>query len=88
MIPTKLTFSNLKYGGAPKQNWGKVKWCSGGSSLGTEPQKTEIEEKLYDMIYKQYVKGKGKFSKHNSLGAQIGQDVKNCDENREKKWWR
>ena len=37
------------------------------------------------MIYEWYFEGNGKFSKHNSLGAQIGQDVKNCDENREKK---
>ena len=48
----------------------------GGSFLRTRPQKTEIEEKIYNMIYKCYVKGKGKFSKHNSLGASIGQDVK------------
>ena len=72
MIPKKSTFSNLKYGGAPKQNWGKVKWCSGGSSLGTEPQKTEIEEKLYDMIYKHYAEGDVKFTTENLLGAPIG----------------
>ena len=31
------------------------------------------------------LKGKEKFSKHNSLGASIGQDMKNCDKNSEKR---
>ena len=37
------------------------------------------------MIYKRYVKGKGKFTKHNPLGSPIGQEVKNCDKNSKKK---
>ena len=31
------------------------------------------------MIYKQYVKGKRKFTKHNPMGTLIGQNKKNWD---------
>ena len=37
------------------------------------------------MIYKQYVKGEGKFTTENNIGAQIGEDMKNRDKNSEKK---
>ena len=55
----------------------------GGSSMGTKQKRTDIEEKLYNMIYQRYVKGKGKFITHNALGVPIVQDVKYCGENRE-----
>ena len=41
--------------------------------------------KLYNIAYKRYVKARGKFSSNNPLGVQIGQDVKNCDADSEKK---
>ena len=56
----------------------------GSSSIETRPQKTEREKK-YDTIYKKHVKGKGKFTTQNPLGAPIWKDVKNRDENSEKK---
>ena len=56
----------------------------GGGSLGTRPQKTEIEEKLYDIIYTRHDKGKGKYSKHYVMGIPIGQDVKKIDKNNKK----
>ena len=37
------------------------------------------------MIYKHYAEGDVKFTTENLLGAPIGQDVKNRDENSEKK---
>ena len=33
------------------------------------------------MIYKQYVKGRGKFTAQNTLGEPIGEDVKNREDN-------
>ena len=59
-----------------------VPWRGGGgSSQGTRPQQTKIEENIYDVAYKQYVKEKGVFSSYISLGAQIGQGVENHDKN-------
>ena len=57
----------------------------GGSSLGGKPQNTEIEEKRYEIMHKQYDKGRGKFVMQNPLGEPIKQDVKNRDENSEEK---
>ena len=43
---------------------------TGGEFSGAQTEKEE------DMIYKRYVKGKGKFTTQNPLGAPIRQDVK------------
>ena len=47
-----------------------------GISLGTKAQKTEIEEKQYNMINKRYVKWNVKLTTQNPLRPTIGQNVK------------
>ena len=51
---------------------------TGGEFSGAQTEKEE------DMIYKRYVKGKGKFTTQNPQGALIGQEMKNSDKNSEK----
>ena len=63
----------------------KIPSGAGTTHQGNLIQKLQLNTKLYVIAYKQYVKAKGKFSTHNPLGAQIGQDVKICDENSENK---
>ena len=53
----------------------------GGYFSEDQATTNQNRRKLYYIAYKQYVKAKGNISSYNSLGARIGQDVKNHDKN-------
>ena len=53
----------------------------GGYFSGDQDTTNQNRRKLYQIAYKQYVKAKGNLSSYNSMGAQIGENVKNHDKN-------
>ena len=46
--------------------------------------KLKLNEKLYDIVYKRYVKTKVKFSCDNPMGTRRVVHIKNCDKKRKK----